>query len=953
MFPYRKFFFIVFIFLNCITQGYGQRKEDMHPLYIYLNNELHENEQFVAFEKQYPRLLAPGSHPGFADSIYTYGLLADYYNKYGYLDRADSIIEIMDHMTSSAHEAKDPAAANYEEMLLSTRALNLAYKGDYHGSIEKLNARKTTPRSPSQVNQWLGEIYFRGGQYARAERYLAQSIDSFKQTDLINRWPVDAYVFSANALIKLGRLTQALDRLNKAKYYKTWVKKYRQRFLYNYYNAWIDYLLAVGSQRLVVEPYYQKLTSLTAMQAMPQLILRKAEYESLFGDKNKVIPLLNQSLNITLKNQSSNISLLSNIHLKLAAEYQVLDSTSLAKMHISQAIRLFTGIPDYKDWPFVSWQSIYNRMDVLAALEMYFRFSKIEISVSSDTTALIDHALLAKWAMDGILAERSKFLIGDDKSALVGYNQKIIEQGIYTNTRLFKLTQNPQYLHALFEFIESNKSLNLAEEIVRVNTFNKSYATTNYETDKIDSLKNILVSLDRRKIYEPNNVNLISRIANIHDSLDRWTNQLPFLNNESTQNLQLFKTYSLHEVLHSLTKNQSILEFYQGLDMIYILLMQTNKLDIKAIPRSKDLDEQIQYYHLALTAPIHTDYSFNPRALDSLYQVSATRLFQVLIGDWESILRGQILIIPDGNFHLIPFASLLIQKSTSSNFKEMPYWVCNHAINYEHSSSIWMQLNRMPSDHALQSVLAMAPFASQQLKESQYELEQISRYTLSKSIFNHQATKQLFCQIAPDYKILHLATHAFSNTYDGSSSSVSFYRTDTFLPTTDSRGGHEVILDSFSYLLDVRDVRNLNLQSDMVVLSACESGVGEWKEGEGLISLARGFLSAGAKSVVQTLWQVHDKANALLMSNFYKQLKNGETKGEALRKAQLIYIRDQEIGRRQSHPFYWAGLVIQGNNLPLEKNNHPIAMFLGLLLLTLLILYILRIRKNRHITVNE
>ena len=89
------------------------------------------------------------------------------------------------------------------------------------------------------------------------------------------------------------------------------------------------------------------------------------------------------------------------------------------------------------------------------------------------------------------------------------------------------------------------------------------------------------------------------------------------------------------------------------------------------------------------------------------------------------------------------------------------------------------------------------------------------------------------------------------------------------------------------------------------------------------------------------------------MSNFYKQLKNGETKGEALRKAQLIYIRDQEIGRRQSHPFYWAGLVIQGNNLPLEKNNHPIAMFLGLLLLTLLILYILRIRKNRHITVHE
>jgi CHAT domain-containing protein len=105
------------------------------------------------------------------------------------------------------------------------------------------------------------------------------------------------------------------------------------------------------------------------------------------------------------------------------------------------------------------------------------------------------------------------------------------------------------------------------------------------------------------------------------------------------------------------------------------------------------------------------------------------------------------------------------------------------------------------------------------------------------------------------------------------------------------------------------DIYNLELLAYVVVLSACETGLGREVKGEGLVGLTRGFMYAGAPRVVVSLWNVSDRATATLMGHFYEEMiKNGRAPGAALRAAQRTMRRDA----RWAHPYYWSAFVIQG-----------------------------------------
>lgn len=109
-------------------------------------------------------------------------------------------------------------------------------------------------------------------------------------------------------------------------------------------------------------------------------------------------------------------------------------------------------------------------------------------------------------------------------------------------------------------------------------------------------------------------------------------------------------------------------------------------------------------------------------------------------------------------------------------------------------------------------------------------------------------------------------------------------------------------------LLQVRDVFNLELHADLVVLSACQTGVGKEVAGEGLIGMTRAFLYAGAASVVVSLWQVDDESTSDLMVSFYRQLELTGDKSEALRRAKLELIDRSPYFQ----PYYWAPFILIG-----------------------------------------
>jgi CHAT domain-containing protein len=109
-------------------------------------------------------------------------------------------------------------------------------------------------------------------------------------------------------------------------------------------------------------------------------------------------------------------------------------------------------------------------------------------------------------------------------------------------------------------------------------------------------------------------------------------------------------------------------------------------------------------------------------------------------------------------------------------------------------------------------------------------------------------------------------------------------------------------------LLQVYEIFNLKLNAELVVLSACKTGLGKEVKGEGLIGLTRAFMYAGAPSVVVSLWQVADRSTAEMMVKFYEQLDRAEDKAEALRQAKLAMIQ----AGRYAHPFYWAPFILVG-----------------------------------------
>jgi CHAT domain-containing protein len=145
-----------------------------------------------------------------------------------------------------------------------------------------------------------------------------------------------------------------------------------------------------------------------------------------------------------------------------------------------------------------------------------------------------------------------------------------------------------------------------------------------------------------------------------------------------------------------------------------------------------------------------------------------------------------------------------------------------------------------------------------------------------------------------DFRVIHIAAHGVSSEAEPDRAALVL-----------AAGGN-----SEDGLWQAREIRQSRLNADVVVLSACETGTGRLAGQEGIMNLARAFLAAGAKSVVASLWAVEDRATATLMESFYGHLAAGLQVREALRQAQLDFIRDYGD---KAQPYYWAGFEVIGD----------------------------------------
>jgi CHAT domain-containing protein len=149
-------------------------------------------------------------------------------------------------------------------------------------------------------------------------------------------------------------------------------------------------------------------------------------------------------------------------------------------------------------------------------------------------------------------------------------------------------------------------------------------------------------------------------------------------------------------------------------------------------------------------------------------------------------------------------------------------------------------------------------------------------------------------QPLPAFKVIHVAAHAISNQSEPDRAALILF------PGSAGEDG----------LWQAREIRQSRLNADLVVLYACDTGTGRLTGQEGIMNLARAFLTAGAKSVIASLWSVNDRTTATLMESFYEHLSKGLPVREALRRAQLDFVA--AYGDK-AHPYYWAGFEVIGD----------------------------------------
>jgi CHAT domain-containing protein/tetratricopeptide (TPR) repeat protein len=377
-----------------------------------------------------------------------------------------------------------------------------------------------------------------------------------------------------------------------------------------------------------------------------------------------------------------------------------------------------------------------------------------------------------------------------------------------------------------------------------------------------------------------------------------------------------------------LDKRTALLEYFVGDKRSYLFFITNNRFHLTAIPSRSILENSLRAYLKVLSSPCSGPF-IGVLAAERI----ARELTLPLVEETEREI-DTLIIIPDGILHYLPFETLRINSGGSKGFLIEKY-----KVSYFPSASALLFLKQLkPIRRPLKSLLAIgAPIYKNQrvegISQEKTPAEMWREIYLSDGFsfaplpFSKNEVLDISLNFPPgeadvfldadasealakrlplsEYQIIHFACHGFLD--------EKFPFRSALVLSVDE--GQEE--DGF---LQVREINNLRINADLVVLSACQTGNGSLEKGEGLLGLSRTFFSAGAHAVLSALWPINDQSTAALMGDFYKFLVQGQGKNEALRLAKLKMLKS-----KRSHPFYWAGFVLHGDAASVSFDNSKLA----------------------------
>lgn len=545
----------------------------------------------------------------------------------------------------------------------------------------------------------------------------------------------------------------------------------------------------------------------------------------------------------------------------------------------------------------------------------------------------------------------------DSKFFATAAIQDVYNEAIYVGKLLYEMTGETEYLEKAFEFTESSKSFALFSEIKDVEAMEFSDLPTDIRENEqrligqIQGYEEMLY--DEQLEEEPDSVKVAffkDKLFHLNDDYNDLMQEIEVNNAKYFEFKYNPKFVSLEQVQEQLPYRDALIEYVLTDTMLITYVVDKKGINVfSQVIGPEFAGECLEYYRLAHTQNFSNGVHENYKRFVTLGQ----KFYSILVEPCLKFTdRKNFTIVPDGAITYLSFEGFITGEADTEyiNYLTLPYLIRDYSVGYSHSSTLLFS-ERLKTKSPENKVLAFAPryhnplnyndtaYFRQVVSEKELllplggiikEVQSIHETVPSKIFMNEKATEANFKKHAPDYNVLHLAMHTIMKDDNPLHSLLAFTNVEDADTTEDNR-------------LYAYEVYNLKLNAQMAVLSSCSSGFGKMQKGEGMMSLARGFFYAGCPSIVMTLWQVADQSSSMLMTSFYKYLKKGKSKQEAMRLAKIDYL--DEADDLTSNPYFWSGFVVVGDSSPIYRKSGMV-YWIGIVALFIGILFFFQYRKS-------
>jgi CHAT domain-containing protein/Tfp pilus assembly protein PilF len=616
--------------------------------------------------------------------------------------------------------------------------------------------------------------------------------------------------------------------------------------------------------------------------------------EAFYAQKDFKIALINYSKSLDLAYEIRYNELISLLQSNIGNLYLALKQPDKAIPHLLKAIDIALEINDSK----VLWESYYSLGRCYEVDEQYYEAkmcykksidiidkirSQINIDIfktgySRDKSMVYEAMINLLWKINKeLISCKEDIFFFIEKSKARAFLESLLEAKVVITQKLDQ--QQSKEMNEV-----SNKISKIFYEIT------KPHSNTRYKQELNDRLSQ----------EEDKYMRLLSRMRTENPAL------VGLISPETCQ-LEQIQTKILNE-------KTAMIEYFLGTEQSYMLFITKHKYEIFILPSRGIIENSIKVYVKYLSSPL----------AEVNGSIAAERIYKELLFPLEKKEFSNIeklIIVPDGILYYLPFEAL----ASKAKMRVVDYLVDKYQVSYAPSASILSLLcdkkekiesfkgllaignpiyrtNKEMNEKILEGKYYLAElylnqgFSFSEIPYSRYEIEAIAKYfpKCQRDIFIGKEAREevLKNRQYNNYQIIHFACHCFLD--------ERFPIRSALVLTSD----YDREEDGF---LQVRELYNLKMNANLVVLSACQTGKGLIESGEGILGLSRIFFYSGARSVLSTLWAINDRVTAKFMNVYYSFLEKGNSKTLALRLA-----KQSMINSKYSHPYYWAGYVLNG-----------------------------------------